>query len=41
MTKLEPQQQQEVWQTAVEKTGGKVPTGKIVKDVMQRIMERT
>ncbi|BAY93705.1 MULTISPECIES: hypothetical protein [unclassified Tolypothrix] len=41
LTKLEPQQQQEVWQQAVEEAGGKVPTGKIVKDVVQRIMERT
>ncbi|MBG1264609.1 hypothetical protein [Nostoc commune] len=41
MTKLEPYQQQEVWQTAVELAGGKVPTGRIVKDVVQRIMERT
>ena len=41
MTKLEPQEQQQVWQQAVEIAGGKVPTGKIVKDVVQRIMERT
>ncbi|MCL6753816.1 hypothetical protein KBT16_23705 [Nostoc sp. CCCryo 231-06] len=41
MTKLEPQEQQEVWQRAVEVAGGKVPTGRIVKDVVQRIMERT
>ena len=41
MTKLEPQKQQEVWQQAVELAGGKVPTGRIVKDVVQRIMERT
>jgi hypothetical protein len=41
MTKLEPQQQQEVWLTAVELAGGKVPTGRIVKDVVQKIMERT
>jgi hypothetical protein len=41
MTKLEPQQQQDVWQQAVELAGGKVPTGRIVKDVVQRIMERT
>ncbi|MBD2536739.1 hypothetical protein H6G97_48845 [Nostoc flagelliforme FACHB-838] len=41
MTKLEPQQQQEVWLKAVKLAGGKVPTGKIVKDVVQRIMERT
>jgi len=41
LTKLEPQEQQEVWLTAVEVAGGKVPTGRIVKDVVQRIMERT
>jgi hypothetical protein len=41
MTKLEPQEQQEVWRQAVEQAGGKVPTGRIVKDVVQRIMERT
>jgi hypothetical protein len=41
MTKLEPQEQQEVWLRAVEQAGGKVPTGRIVKDVVQRIMERT
>ncbi|WP_230966084.1 hypothetical protein [Nostoc sp. NZL] len=41
MTKLEPQQQQEVWLKAVEQAAGKVPTGRIVKDVVQRIMERT
>ncbi|WP_306422111.1 hypothetical protein [Nostoc sp. CHAB 5715] len=41
MTKLEPQEQQEAWLRAVELAGGKVPTGRIVKDVVQRIMERT
>ncbi|WP_308189256.1 hypothetical protein [Nostoc mirabile] len=41
MTKLEPQQQQQVWLTAVQETGGKVPTGRIVKDVVNRIRERT
>ncbi|OYD88503.1 hypothetical protein CDG77_23280, partial [Nostoc sp. 'Peltigera membranacea cyanobiont' 213] len=41
MTKLKPQEQQEVWQRAVEVAGGKVPTGRIVKDVVQKIMERT
>ncbi|MEH2002819.1 MAG: hypothetical protein V7L00_29515 [Nostoc sp.] len=41
MTKLEPKEQQEVWLRAVEFAGGKVPTGRIVKDVVQRIMERT
>jgi hypothetical protein len=41
MTKLEPQEQQEAWLRAVEVAGGKVPTGRIVKDVVQKIMERT
>ncbi|MEH2161525.1 MAG: hypothetical protein V7K38_10850 [Nostoc sp.] len=41
MTKLKPEEQQEVWQRAVEVAGGKVPTGRIVKDVVQQIMERT
>ncbi|MBD2471998.1 hypothetical protein [Nostoc sp. FACHB-145] len=41
LTKLETEQQQEVWLTAVEKAGGKVPTGRIVKDAVQKIMERT
>jgi hypothetical protein len=41
MTKLEPQQQQEVWVKAVEQAGNKVPSARIVSDVVQRIMERT
>jgi hypothetical protein len=41
MTQLEPQEQQEVWLRAVELAGGKVPTGRIVKDVVQKIIERT
>ncbi|WP_242051724.1 hypothetical protein [Nostoc sp. FACHB-280] len=41
LTKLETQQQQEVWQQAVEEAGGKVPTGRVVKDAVQKIMERT
>lgn len=41
ITKLEPEKQLEVWQQAVEEAGGKVPTGRIVKDVVQKIMERT
>ncbi|MCC5602145.1 hypothetical protein [Nostoc favosum] len=40
LTKLEPSQQPEAWQQAVEEAGGKVPSGRIVKDVVQRIMER-
>jgi hypothetical protein len=38
---LEPEEQRSCWQTAVEEAGGKVPTGRIVKDVVQRIIERT
>jgi hypothetical protein len=41
LAKLEPQQQPEAWQQAVEQAGGKVPSGRIVKDVVQRIIERT
>ncbi|MEH1771051.1 MAG: hypothetical protein V7K76_02145 [Nostoc sp.] len=41
MTKLEPHQQQEVWVKAVEQAGGKVPPARIVKNVVQQIMERT
>ncbi|WP_366933203.1 hypothetical protein [Nostoc sp. NMS7] len=38
---LEPEVQRTAWQQAVQEAGGKVPTGRIVKDVVQRIMERT
>jgi hypothetical protein len=41
LTQLEPEQQREVWQQAVEAAGGKVPSGRIVKDIVQRIRERT
>ncbi|MBD2497905.1 hypothetical protein [Nostoc sp. FACHB-280] len=41
LAKLEPEQQQEAWQAAVKEAGGKIPSGRIVKDVVQRIMERT
>lgn len=41
LTKLEPQQQRKAWQDAVQEAGGKVPSGRIVKDVVQRIMEGT
>ncbi|ABA25027.1 conserved hypothetical protein (plasmid) [Trichormus variabilis ATCC 29413] len=39
LSKLEPQQQRKAWQDAVQEAGDKVPTGRIVKDVVQRIME--
>jgi hypothetical protein len=41
LTKLEPEQQREAWAKAVESAGGKVPSGRIVKDIVQRIRERT
>ncbi|WP_193199643.1 hypothetical protein [Nostoc sp. MG11] len=41
ITSLKPQEQWEVWQAAVQEAGGKIPTGRVVKDVVQRIMERT
>jgi hypothetical protein len=41
LAKLEPQQQVKVWQRAVQEAGGKVPSARIVTDVVQRIMERT
>jgi hypothetical protein len=39
--RLEAEVQRDVWQQAVEKAGGKVPSARIVSDVVQRIMERT
>ncbi|MBD2255450.1 hypothetical protein [Nostoc parmelioides] len=41
LTKLDPDIQPEAWQQAVESANGKVPSHRIVKDVVQRIMERT
>ncbi|RCJ40945.1 hypothetical protein A6770_36885 [Nostoc minutum NIES-26] len=41
LTTLEPQEQQKAWQQAVEAVGGKVPTGRVVKDVVDKIRERT
>jgi hypothetical protein len=41
LTQLEPEQQCEVWQQAVAEAGGKVPSGRVVKDIVQRIQERT
>ncbi|MBW4456519.1 MAG: hypothetical protein KME55_29655 [Nostoc indistinguendum CM1-VF10] len=38
---LEPEVQREAWQQSVEAAGGKVPSGRVVKDVVQRIIERT
>ncbi|MFN6569037.1 hypothetical protein [Dendronalium sp. ChiSLP03b] len=41
LIKLEPSQQQKVWQQAVEKAGGKTPSGRIVQDIVDKIRERT
>ncbi|BBD63313.1 hypothetical protein NIES2109_61630 (plasmid) [Nostoc sp. HK-01] len=38
---LTVEEQLTCWQSAVKEAGGKVPTGRIVKDVVQKIMERT
>ena len=41
LTKLEPDQQREAWALAVEQAGGKVPSGRIVKSIVDQIRERT
>ncbi len=41
LTKLEPEEQVEAWQQAVEANEGKVPPARLVKDAVQRIRERT
>ena len=40
LTNLEPDQQREAWQKAVEKAGGKVPSGRIVKSIVDLLRER-
>lgn len=41
LSKLERESQPLAWETAVEEAGGKVPTGRIVKDVVRRIKDKT
>ncbi len=41
LTKLEPDQQREAWAKAVEQAGGKVPSGRIVKSIVDQIRERS
>lgn len=41
LTKLSSNQQQACWQEAVSSAGGKIPSGKIVKSIVDRIRERT
>ncbi|UKP01271.1 hypothetical protein [Nostoc sp. UHCC 0870] len=38
---LEPNKQASVWEQAVDQAGGKVPSGRVVKDIVDRIRERT
>jgi hypothetical protein len=41
LAKPEPQQKREVWREAVTESGGKVPSARIVSDIVQRVRERT
>lgn len=41
MVPLEPEQQRLAWQQAVEQTGSKIPSGRIVRDIVDKIRERT
>ncbi|MGL4881121.1 MAG: hypothetical protein ACRC8K_08640 [Waterburya sp.] len=41
LSQLEREEQPLAWETAVEEAGGKVPTGRIVKNVVQRIKDKT
>lgn len=40
LTKLEPVEQVVAWQQAVEETGGKIPTGRTVKGIVERLKEK-
>lgn len=40
LSRLDPIKQQEVWQQAVEAAGGKVPTERIVKGIVERLKEK-
>jgi hypothetical protein len=40
MTKLEPEQQRQVWQQAVEQAKGKVPSSRIVKSIVEHLKEK-
>jgi hypothetical protein len=39
LVQLEPEQQREAWQQAVVEAGGKVPSGRIVKDIVERMQQ--
>ena len=40
LTKLEPSQQREAWLKSVAQAGGRVPSGRIVKSIVEQIQER-
>lgn len=40
LTALNPEEQREVWQQAVEEAGGKLPSGRIVKGIVERLKQR-
>lgn len=40
LTKLKPHQQREAWAKAVEESGGKVPSSRVVKDIVDQIREQ-
>lgn len=40
LIKLSPPVQRQVWQQAVEEVGGKVPSGRIVKGIVERLKEK-
>jgi hypothetical protein len=41
LSRLEPESQRACWEQAVKANGGKVPSGRLVKDIVERIMEKT
>jgi hypothetical protein len=41
LAKLEPEQQRECWRQALKAAGGKVPSGNVVKSIVDKIRERT
>ncbi len=40
LTNLEPEQQRQVWDEAVKAAGGKVPSGRVVKGIVERLKEK-
>jgi len=40
LTSIEPEEQWKIWQQAVETAGGKVPSGRIVKGIVERLKEK-